>query len=51
MAKYLFIGNYTGDGIRGVIKDGGSKRRAAAQALFDSIVRYQQSLKKMRTSG
>ena len=37
MPKYLFIGNYTGDGIRGVMKDGGSKRRAAAHALFDSV--------------
>jgi N-acetylmuramoyl-L-alanine amidase len=26
-------------------------RQQIAQALFDSIVRYQQSLKKMRTSG
>ena len=37
MAKYLFIGNYTADGARGVMKDGGSKRRAVADALFESV--------------
>ena len=37
MAKYLFHGSYTLDGIRGVVKDGGSKRRAAAQQAVQSV--------------
>ncbi|HWH37706.1 MAG TPA: GYD domain-containing protein [Candidatus Limnocylindrales bacterium] len=37
MAKFLFIGNYTAEGARGVIKDGGSKRRAAGEAVLRSV--------------
>lgn len=37
MAKYLFIGNYTAEGARGVAKDGGSKRRAAADKVIASV--------------
>ena len=32
MAKYLFEVSYTAEGAKGLIKDGGSKRRAAAEA-------------------
>lgn len=34
MSKYLFQVNYVGDGIKGLLKDGGSKRREAAEKLF-----------------
>lgn len=37
MPKYLYQGSYTLDGIRGVVKDGGSKRRAAAQQALGSV--------------
>ena len=37
MPKYLFIGKYTADGARGVVKDGGSKRRQVAQRLMESL--------------
>jgi uncharacterized protein with GYD domain len=37
MAKYLFKINYTAEGARGLIKDGGSKRRAAAEAAAESM--------------
>jgi uncharacterized protein with GYD domain len=37
MAKYMFHGSYTLEGIRGVVKDGGSKRRAAAQQAVQSV--------------
>jgi uncharacterized protein with GYD domain len=34
MAKYLFQGNYVGEGVKGLMKEGGSARRdAAAEAL------------------
>ena len=33
MAKYLIEASYTSEGARGVIKDGGSKRRAAAEQV------------------
>ncbi len=34
MAKYLFQGNYVGEGIEGLMREGGSSRRdAAAEAL------------------
>ena len=32
MAKYLLEANYNVEGVRGLIKDGGSKRREAAKA-------------------
>ncbi len=31
MPKYLFMVSYTADGAKGVLKEGGSKRRAAAE--------------------
>jgi uncharacterized protein with GYD domain len=37
MAKYLFIGSYTADGAKGLLKDGGSKRREAIQQLIESV--------------
>jgi uncharacterized protein with GYD domain len=37
MAKYLFQGNYVGDGLQGLIKEGGSSRRAAAAAAMESV--------------
>ena len=37
MAKYLIQGNYVGDGIAGLMQEGGSKRRDAAQAAVESV--------------
>lgn len=37
MPKYLLKVSYTADGAKGLIKDGGSKRREAAQALVRSV--------------
>ena len=37
MAKYLLQGSYTAEGAKGLLKDGGSKRRAAAKALVESV--------------
>ena len=37
MAKYLIRGNYVGDGIAGLMQEGGSKRRDAAQAAVESV--------------
>jgi uncharacterized protein with GYD domain len=37
MPKYLFQVNYVGDGVRGLLKDGGSKRRAVTDKLFKSL--------------
>jgi uncharacterized protein with GYD domain len=37
MPKYLLKVSYTADGAKGLIKDGGSKRRAAAQSLVQSV--------------
>jgi len=37
MAKYLVQVNYTAEGAKGVIRDGGSKRRTAAQAAAESL--------------
>jgi uncharacterized protein with GYD domain len=37
MPRYLFIGKYTAEGARGVIKDGGSRRREVAEKLMSSI--------------
>ena len=33
MAKYLFEASYTLEGVKGLVKDGGTKRRAAIEAL------------------
>ena len=37
MAKFLLRATYTVDGIKGVIKEGGSSRRAAAQKAVESV--------------
>jgi len=37
MPKYLFEVNYVGDGVKGLLKDGGSKRRAVVEKLFKSL--------------
>ena len=37
MAKYLLKGNYVGAGIKGLMADGGSKRREAASAAIQSV--------------
>ena len=37
MAKYLIQGNYVGEGIKGLIKDGGTSRRAAIEELASSL--------------
>jgi uncharacterized protein with GYD domain len=37
MPKYLLQVSYTADGAKGVMKDGGSKRREAARAATSSV--------------
>jgi uncharacterized protein with GYD domain len=37
MSKYLFHGSYTQAGIQGVLKDGGTGRRKAVDALAASV--------------
>lgn len=37
MPKYLFQVNYVGEGVKGLLKDGGSKRRAVTDKLFKSL--------------
>jgi uncharacterized protein with GYD domain len=37
MPKYLIQASYTAEGIRGLMKDGGSKRRAAAEAAVKGV--------------
>lgn len=37
MAKYLIQANYVGEGIKGLLKDGGSKRRAVVENLVKSV--------------
>ena len=37
MPKYLLKVSYTTEGAKGLLKDGGSKRRAAAQRLVESL--------------
>jgi len=37
MPKYLAQVNYVGDGIKGLLKDGGSVRRAVTEKLFKSV--------------
>jgi uncharacterized protein with GYD domain len=35
--RYLFIGKYTAEGARGVLKDGGGKRREVAEQVIQSL--------------
>ena len=37
MAKYLIQGSYTQDGLGGLLKDGGSKRRDAAKQALEGV--------------
>jgi uncharacterized protein with GYD domain len=37
MPKYLIRGNYVGEGVTGLLKEGGSSRRAAAEAAVASV--------------
>ena len=37
MARYLFQGSYSVDGIKGVLKEGGTGRRAAVEAALQSL--------------
>jgi uncharacterized protein with GYD domain len=37
MAKYLIQANYVGEGIKGLLKEGGSGRRTIVEKLFGSV--------------
>jgi len=37
MPKYLFQASYTTEGVKGLLKDGGSKRRAAIEHMGKSL--------------
>jgi uncharacterized protein with GYD domain len=37
MAKYLVEANYIGDGIKGLLKEGGTSRRAAVEAAAKTV--------------
>ena len=37
MAKYLFLASYTTDGVKGLLKEGGTARRAAVDAMANSL--------------
>jgi len=37
MSKYLVQFSYTADGVKGLLKEGGSKRRQATEQLFKSL--------------
>jgi len=37
MPKYLTTGSYTSEGLRGLLKDGGSKRRAEIERMVESL--------------
>ena len=37
MGRYMFQGTYTHDGVKGVLKDGGTGRRKAIEAAISSI--------------
>jgi uncharacterized protein with GYD domain len=37
MPKYLIMASYTADGAKGLIKEGGTKRRQAAEASLKSV--------------
>jgi uncharacterized protein with GYD domain len=37
MTKYLFQGNYVGQGIKGLMQEGGSKRRDAVIKALESV--------------
>ena len=37
MSKYLVTGKYVGDGVKGLMEEGGSRRRDAAKAGIESV--------------
>ena len=37
MPKYLLQASYTAEGLRGLLKEGATKRKAAAEQLIDSL--------------
>ena len=37
MPKYLLLVNYVGEGVQGLLKEGGTSRRAAAEAVCKSV--------------
>ena len=37
MPKYLFQANYVGEGVKGLLKEGGSSRRAAVEKAAQSL--------------
>ena len=37
MPKYLYHGSYTQEGVKGLLKEGGSSRRVAIQALIEGM--------------
>jgi uncharacterized protein with GYD domain len=37
MAKYLVRGNYVGDGVKGLMEEGGTRRMEAARAAIESV--------------
>lgn len=37
MAKYLFRANYVGEGVKGLMTEGGTSRRDAARAAIESV--------------
>lgn len=37
MPKYLYHGSYTEEGLKGLLKEGGSKRREPVEQLFESL--------------
>jgi uncharacterized protein with GYD domain len=37
MSKYLVKGNYVGDGVKGLMQEGGSRRRDAAAVAIESV--------------
>ena len=37
MPKYMFVGGYTAEGARGVLKEGGSGRRKAVEQVIGSL--------------
>jgi uncharacterized protein with GYD domain len=37
MPKYLFQANYVGEGVKGLLKEGGAGRRAAVETLAKSV--------------
>jgi uncharacterized protein with GYD domain len=37
MPKYLIQGSYVGEGLKGLLKEGGSSRRAAVERLLKSL--------------